>query len=58
MARYRWRTAVRARLPWLLIDRGVALKGRRDCGSHEWYRATDVEDRCYHCEVGVRPHLR
>ena len=49
---------MRRHLPWLLTDRGVAPKGRRDCGDHAWYRATDAEDRCYHCTVGVRPHER
>ncbi len=54
MPRYRWRTAVRTRLPWFLIDLGVAAKGRRDCGEHAWYKQSDAEDRCYHCVVGVR----
>jgi len=54
MARYRWRTALRRRLPWFVVNRGVAAKGRGDCGAHEWYKQDDGEDRCYHCEVGVR----
>ena len=52
--RYRWRTAVRRRLPWFLVDHGVAQKGKGDCGNHEWYRSTAEEDRCYHCDAGVR----
>jgi hypothetical protein len=52
--RYRWRTRLRRRLPWFLIDRGVARKGSADCGDHEWYKSTEDEDRCYHCEEGVR----
>lgn len=54
VARYRWRTSLRRHLPWFLIDIGVAGKGRHDCGDHEWYKATDDEDRCYHCSVGRR----
>ncbi len=52
--RYRLRTAVRSRLPWALVNLGVAAKGRRDCGRHDWYKSSDEEDRCYHCQVGVR----
>ena len=29
-------------------------KGPRDCGDHDWYKATDSEDHCYHCRVGVQ----
>lgn len=32
--------------------------GLRDCGNHEWYKATEDTDRCYHCEVGVRSRSR
>ena len=52
--RYRWRTRLRRQLPWFLVNLGVARKGRRDCGEHDWYKSTDHEDHCYHCEVGVR----
>lgn len=52
--RYRWRTWLRGRLPWALVD--LVPKGRRDCGAHEWHRADEATDRCYHCEVGVRAH--
>jgi hypothetical protein len=52
--RYRWRTRLRRRLPWFLIQRGVAAKGKADCGDHEWYKSSDQIDRCYHCEVGER----
>ncbi|TXR57624.1 hypothetical protein [Quadrisphaera setariae] len=54
--RYRWRTAVRMRTPWWLIERGVAAKGRRDCGDHDFFNADGVVERCYHCQVGERPH--
>jgi hypothetical protein len=53
--RYRWRTALRRHLPWFLINRGVAAKGRNDCGAHEWYNADGTTDHCYHCAVGRRP---
>jgi hypothetical protein len=45
---------LRRRLPWFLVNRGVAGKGRRDCGDHDWYKSSQEEDDCYHCEVGVR----
>jgi hypothetical protein len=54
MPRYRWRTAIRRRLPWVLVNLNVAAKGRRDCGEHEWYKASEDEDLCYHCETGAR----
>jgi len=40
----------------VLVDLGIAGKGTRDCGAHEWYRATDEIERCYHCSVGHRPY--
>ena len=49
--RYRWRTRVRRHVPWLLVNLGVAGKGKHDCGDHEWYKHDDVTVRCYHCEV-------
>ncbi len=52
--KYRFRTWLRGHLPYALL--GLAPKGRRDCGDHEWHRADDSTDHCYHCEVGVRPH--
>ena len=52
--RYRWRTRLRRRLPRALVNAGIAAKGRDDCGEHEWYVSSDDEDRCYHCEAGVR----
>jgi hypothetical protein len=54
MGGYRRRTRVRTHLPWWVLNLGVARKGRRDCRDHDWYKASDAEDRCYHCEVGVR----
>jgi hypothetical protein len=30
-------------------------KGQRDCGDHDWYKATDAEDHCYHCVAVRRP---
>ena len=54
---YRWRTWLRARLPWFLINLGCAGKGE-DCekagGAHEWYNQDHENSACYHCKV-VRP---
>jgi hypothetical protein len=54
--RFRWRTRLRRNLPWCLVRRGVAGKGATDCGAHEWYKADDRVERCYHCAVGERPY--
>lgn len=54
VVRYRRRTRLREHLPWWLIKLGVARKGRRDCGDHDWYKSSDREDHCYHCVAGVR----
>lgn len=51
--RYRLRTWLRKRLPYVLSDR--LPTGAHDCGEHDWYNADDVVERCYHCRVGVRP---
>jgi len=54
---YRWRTWIRTRLPWFLINLGMAAKGR-DCetagGEHHWYNRDGNTSGCYHCEV-IRP---
>ena len=50
--RYRWRTALRSRLPFVLIR--LVPKGKHDCGNHEWYRSQLDLDRCYHCQLGLR----
>jgi hypothetical protein len=53
--KYRWRTRLRGVLPsplWRLVP-----KGHGDCGEHEWYRATEELDACYHCRVGERMHV-
>ena len=54
---YRWRTWLRSKLPWLLINMGVADKGT-DCeqvgGAHWWYNQDNESSACYHCAV-VRP---
>ena len=51
---FRWRTRVRKFLPWFLINRGFAKKGK-DCeasgSGHEWYRIDEEVLGCYHCEV-------
>ena len=54
---YAWRTWLRGRLPWFLINLGLAGKGR-DCeavaGWHRWYNQDDEHSACYHCHA-VRP---
>jgi hypothetical protein len=52
--RYRWRTSVRKRLPFALT--WLSPKGKGDCGDHLWYNEDGLVERCYHCEVGVRPY--
>jgi len=51
---YRWRTWIRKRLPWWLINLGLASKGE-DCekagGLHHWYNRDDVSSGCYHCRI-------
>ena len=48
--RRRWRR----RLPWFLINLGVAAKGE-DCeavgAKHLWYNFDNEYSRCYYCEV-------
>jgi hypothetical protein len=34
------------------VDLGVASKGKRDCGQHEWYNADGLVEHYYHCEIG------
>ena len=54
---YPWRTWIRQRLPWFLIDLGLADKGK-ECdavaGQHHWYNQDDEYGGCYYCHV-VRP---
>jgi len=51
---YRWRTWIRTKLPFFLINLGIADKGE-DCekvgGSHWWYNKDGVFSACYHCKV-------
>jgi hypothetical protein len=54
--KYRVRSAIRRRLPWFLINLGVADKGERDCGDHDWYNAGDGVEHRYHRAVGERPY--
>ena len=54
--RFRWRTALRKRLPWFLINLGGAAKGKTDCGDHEWYNAGHGVAHCYHCSAGEKPY--
>jgi hypothetical protein len=54
---FAWRTRLRERLPWFLINFGLADKGD-DCervgASHHWYSIDGQQSGCYHCKV-VRP---
>jgi hypothetical protein len=47
---YRWRTNLRAMLPWALV--WLFNKGK-DCeeagASHEWYNIDNESSGCYHC---------
>jgi hypothetical protein len=51
---YAWRTRLRARLPWLLVELGFAGKGA-DCEAvgarHDWYNFDDRSSACYHCRI-------
>ena len=31
--------------------------GGKDCGDHEWFRADEHTDICWHCTVGEREHV-
>jgi len=57
---YRWRTRLRRRIPWFLINLGVADKGE-DCekvgGEHWWYNQDGENSACYHCKVIRRGQL-
>lgn len=51
---YRWRTWLRGRLPWCLIDLGLAQKGadcERSGGTHWWYNRDNETSGCYHCQT-------
>ena len=51
-SKYLWRTKVRKYLPWILINLGIAKKGK-NCGEnkHDWYNINNKSSGCYHCEV-------
>lgn len=57
---YRRRTWLRQRLPFWLIDLGVAGKGT-DCeaagGRHEWYNEDGERSGCYHCRASATGRL-
>jgi len=53
--RYRFRTWARRHGPgpfWRLFPPGT-----KDCGQHEWFRADEDTDYCYHCQIGEREHV-
>mgnify|MGYP003637936016 FL=1 len=43
----------RSKLPWFLIDLGVASKGK-NCelvnAEHKWYNIDNTKSGCYYCE--------
>lgn len=51
---YAKRTWWRGRLPWLLINLGIASKGK-NCeivnAEHHWYNKDGKFSACYHCEI-------
>ena len=55
---YRWRTNLRAKLPWLMNN--WFPKGR-DCeaagGRHQWFNIDNENSGCYHCFVVREGHL-
>lgn len=54
---YELRTRIRSRLPWFLINIGVAAK-KENCenvgGLHKWYNLDGKNSACYHCQV-IKP---
>jgi hypothetical protein len=52
---YAWRTWIRGRLPYVLIDRGLFPDKGEDCEAvgarHAWYNQDDECSACYHCRV-------
>ncbi len=57
---YRRRTWLRQRLPFWVLDLGVAGKGH-DCeaagGRHEWYNQGGHRSGCYHCRASASGRL-
>jgi hypothetical protein len=51
---YELRLQVRIRLPWFLINLGIAAKGE-DCeivgAEHDWYNIGQGQSGCYYCKV-------
>ena len=51
---YRLRSLIRGHAPWLLINLGLAQKGR-DCeakgAQHEWYNVDNSKSGCYYCQA-------
>ncbi|WP_299229488.1 hypothetical protein [uncultured Psychroserpens sp.] len=51
--RYWWRE----RLPWFLINLGIADKGK-DCelvnAEHSWYNIDEKSSGCYYCKVSSK----
>lgn len=52
--RYRWRTRARLGLPrWFAI---LLPRGKKDCGSHEFYTDRRGIVRCFHCRTADHPN--
>ena len=51
---FAWRTWLRQKLPWFLINLGLVKKGS-DCeavgGTHRWYSIDGDNSGCYYCDV-------
>ncbi|MEM6263400.1 MAG: hypothetical protein AAGI38_12885 [Bacteroidota bacterium] len=57
---YMWRLLIRERLPWWMINLGIADKGE-DCekvnAEHVWYNGGDGISECYLCKVTKKGEL-
>lgn len=54
---YGYRRWWRTRLPWFLINMGIAQKGE-NCelvnANHHWYNIDDESSGCYYCNIKVQ----
>lgn len=51
---YELRLLIREKLPWFLIDMGIAAKGKncKEVGvDHDWYNKGDNISACYYCKI-------
>ena len=51
---YELRLRIREKLPWFLINVGIAAKGS-DCekvkADHKWYNSVNGYSSCYYCKI-------